>query len=542
MSNLEQGCVPSKELTAQLEHDAHRAVEAEHKMSLWQSLKTYPHAAGWSILLSTAIVMEGYDTTLISNLYAYESFQRTYGVKGADGKYQLTAAWQSGLSNGALVGEILGLMLNGIIAERFGYRKSLIGALMLCIAFTFIIFFSASLPVLLVGEIFIGIPWGVFQTITTTYAAEVCPVVLRPYLTTYVNLCWVFGQLIASGVLKAMQARTDEWGYKIPFALQWMWPVPLIIGIALAPESPWWLVRKGRHEDARKALQRLTVPERDPDFNADETIAMIRSTNEMEKQWSEGVSYWDCFKGVDLRRLEIVCVTWSIQTLCGSTFMGYSTYFYEQAGLATSNSFTMSIVMYVMGAIGTVTSWLLMGKLGRRTMYLSGQATMALLLFIIGLLGLVSPNNSGAQWAIGSMLLVYTFVYDATVGPVCYSLVSELPSTRLRQKTVVLARNTYNIVGIVTNILTPRMLNPTAWNWRAKTGFFWAGSCLLCLVWTYFRLPEPKGRTYAELDLLFEQKVPARKFKTTVVDPFAAQSQSEEKISKIEHVEVAEKI
>lgn len=339
-----------------------------------------------------------------------------------------------------------------------------------------------------------------------------------------------------------MESRTDQWGYKIPFALQWMWPVPLMIGIALAPESPWWLVRKGRYEDAKKALQRLTVAEHVPDFNADDTIAMMRKTNEMEQQWSEGVSYWDCFKGTDLRRLEIVCVTWSIQTLCGSTFMGYSTYFYEQAGLATSNAFTMSIVMYVMGAIGTVTSWLLMGKMGRRTMYLSGQASMALLLFVIGLLGLVSPNNSGAQWAIGSMLLLYTFVYDATVGPVCYSLVSELPSTRLRQKTVVLARNTYNIVGIVTNILTPRMLNPAAWNWRAKTGFFWAGSCLMCLVWTYFRLPEPKGRTYAELDLLFEQKVPARKFKTTVVDPFSAGPQSEEKTSEMEHVEVVKKI
>lgn len=142
--------------------------------------------------------MEGFDKTLISGLYAYEPFQRAYGDKGADGEYQLTAAWQSGLNNGALVGEILGLMLNGIIAEHFGYRKSLIGALILCIAFTFIIFFSTSLPVLLVGEILIGIPWGVFQTVTTTYAAEVCTVILRPYLTTYVNLCWVFGQLIAS--------------------------------------------------------------------------------------------------------------------------------------------------------------------------------------------------------------------------------------------------------------------------------------------------------------------------------------------------------
>lgn len=198
MSHADQEEVPSQELTAQLEHDAHRAVETEHRMSLWQGLKTYPHAAAWSILFSTAVVMEGYDTALLGSLFAYKPFQKQYGVKGSDGTYQLTASWQTGLSNGALVGEILGLMINGIMAERFGYRKTLIASLLLVIGFVFIIFFSTSLPVLLVGEILVGIPWGVFQTITTTYAAEVCPVVLRPYLTTYVNLCWVFGQLIAS--------------------------------------------------------------------------------------------------------------------------------------------------------------------------------------------------------------------------------------------------------------------------------------------------------------------------------------------------------
>jgi MFS transporter, SP family, general alpha glucoside:H+ symporter len=64
------------------------------------------------------------------------------------------------------------------------------------------------------------------------------------------------------------------------------------------------------------------------------------------------------------------------------------------------------------------------------------------------------------------------------------------------------------------------MLNPSAWGWGAKAGFFWAGSCFLCFVWTFFRLPEPKGRTYGELDVLFERGVPARKFKSTVVDPF----------------------
>jgi len=77
---------------------------------------------------------------------------------------------------------------------------------------------------------------GVFQTITTAYAAEVVPVPLRHVLTTYVNLCWVFGQFVGSGVLRGLVSRTDEWAYRIPFALQWMWPVPLFIGMLLAPE------------------------------------------------------------------------------------------------------------------------------------------------------------------------------------------------------------------------------------------------------------------------------------------------------------------
>ncbi|KND92516.1 General alpha-glucoside permease [Tolypocladium ophioglossoides CBS 100239] len=503
-------------------HEAAAATEAEHNMGLLKSLKLYKKACLWSIFLSTCIVMEGFDVVLLNNLFAYPPFQRKFGVEQPDGTYQLTAAWQSGLSNGTLCGQILGLFFNGIIADRVGYRKTLIGALIGCVAFIFIIFFSETLVQLLIGEIFIGIPWGVFQTLTTTYASEVCPTHLRAYLTTYVNLCWVMGQFIASGVLRGMITRDDEWGYKIPFALQWFWPIPLIIGIYLAPESPWWLVRRGRLDDAKKSLVRLTARNTGVHFQPDETVSMMVHTNEMEREVESGTSYLALFKGVNLRRTEIVCVTWMIQTLCGSTFMGYSTYFYQQAGMAVDNSFSMSLGQYALGAVGTVTSWFLMGWFGRRTLYLSGQLLMCGVLLIIGCAAFAGRENVAAQWAIGSMLLIYTFTYDATVGPVCYSLVAELTSTRLRTKSVVLARNMYNIVGIATNIITPRMLNPSAWNWGAKSGFFWAGTCFACALWTYFRLPEPKGRTYGELDVLFENGVSARKFKTTSVDQFDA--------------------
>jgi MFS transporter, SP family, general alpha glucoside:H+ symporter len=145
-------------------------------------------------------------------------------------------------------------------------------------------------------------------------------------------------------------------------AIQWIWPVPILIGVLFAPESPWyasspllpltssnhishrWLIRKGRTEDAKKALLSLTSTKMAHEsFNVDQTIAMMVTTNELEKAIESGTGYWDCFKGIDLRRTEIVCVTWSIQNLCGSAFMGYSTYFYEQAGLPTVDAFDMSM-------------------------------------------------------------------------------------------------------------------------------------------------------------------------------------------------------
>ncbi|GJC99096.1 Sugar porter family MFS transporter [Colletotrichum higginsianum IMI 349063] len=520
---------------AGLATEAANATEAELGMGLMQSIRLYPKAVFWSLFFSTAVIMEGFDKTLIGNLYAYDVFQRKFGERQPNGSYELTAAWQAGLSNGALVGEITGLFLNGIIAERFGYRKTMIGGLVAVTAFVFIIFFSESLVQLLIGEILIGIPWGIFQTLTVTYASEVCPTHLRAYLTTYVNLCWVMGQLIASGVLRAMIQRTDEWGYKIPFALQWMWPVPLIIGIFFAPESPWWLVRKERLEDAKASLLRLTSRnQQQQGFNPDETVSMMVHTNELEKAAQSGTTYADCFKGIDLRRTEIVCCVWAIQTLCGSTFMGYSTYFYQQAGMAKENSFSMSLGQYAIGAIGTVFSWFLMQHFGRRTLYLTGQAIMCAVLATIGFVSFAGRDNVAAQWAIGSLLLVYTFFYDCTVGPVCYSLVSELSSTRLRTKTVVLARNLYNITGIVTNILTPLMLNPSAWNWGAKSGLFWAVSCFICFVWTWFRLPEPRGRTYGELEVLFEQHLPARKFRKTEVAGLTRGAHHDDKLSEKE--------
>ena len=361
-----------------------------------------------------------------------------------------------------------------------------------------------------------------FQTLTITYASEVCPVALRGHLTTYVNFCWGLGQLIGIGVIKSMLDRHDEWSYRIPYALQWMWPLPLAIGIWMAPESPWWLVRKGRVEQAKKSLLRLTSLNRETHFDADETIAMMVHTAALEKKITSGANYWDCFKGVDLRRTEIVCMVWAIQNLSGNSFSNFSTYFLEQAGLDEDHAYSFAMGQYGINMIGVFGAWALMAfGIGRRTLYVYGLCGLCTMLMVMGFLGLIPEHNRDkGSLATGSMMLGWALFYQLSVGTVAYSLVSELSTRRLQIKTVVLGRILYNVVAIICNVLTPYMINPTAWGWSNFAGFFWGGMCFLCIIYTYFRVPEPRGRSFAELDMLFEKRVSARKFAKTHVDVF----------------------
>jgi SP family general alpha glucoside:H+ symporter-like MFS transporter len=131
-------------------------------------------------------------------------------------------------------------------------------------------------------------------------------------------------------------ASTTQWSYRIPFALQWVFPLPILLAVYFAPESPWWLVRQSRAEEAKANLRRLRnkpkdTNEEDHEKTLDRGLTEMYETNQREKEQESGISYLDCFKGTNRRRTEIACMSWVIQTLCGSTFMGFSTYFCKSA-------------------------------------------------------------------------------------------------------------------------------------------------------------------------------------------------------------------
>lgn len=75
--------------------------------------------------------------------------------------------------------------------------------------------------------------------------------------------------------------------------------------------------------------------------------------------------------------------------------------------------------MFVIGGVGTVSSWFLMKPFGRRDLYLYGQIMLFTLMILTGILGTI-PKSDGQGYATGAILIIFTFTYDITVGPVCY--------------------------------------------------------------------------------------------------------------------------
>ncbi|KAJ4330296.1 hypothetical protein N0V87_010122 [Didymella glomerata] len=494
---------------------SYEAETRENEMGVLEAVKDHPMACFWAFVFCFTIVMESFDMFLNGNFVALTAFKLRYGSVLADGTKAIPTKWQSSLFQAGQCGAFVGVFLAGPITNRIGYKSCTLLALVIMILTIFISFFANSLEVLVIGQAFEGIPWGMFIANSPAYASEVVPVALRGVCTATLQMSWSIGSIIVAAACLGFNGRMDEWAWRGPLALQWIFPLPLLVLIFFAPESPWWLVRKGKKEQALRSIKRLG-PRSGTQASADETLAMIERTVEIEAHLGGNPSLLDLVKGVDLRRTLITCLIYASQNFAGNLIANQATFFFEQAGMSTDFSFKLNLINSCLQLVANGLSWPLSAWFGRRAIFLGGAFVNMILLIILGICATITQSVS-TNYAQACLGVVISFVFAGSLGPISYSIIAETSSIRLRPLSTGVGRAAYYVAEIPMIYLASQMLNPTGWNMAGKCGYVWGGTAFVCLVSAYFGLPEMKGRSYRELDILFKRKVPARKFKSTVI-------------------------
>lgn len=489
------------------------AAQRERDLTIREALSKHRAGVFWAAFFCLPNIIIGYNPTIVGTLVGIPQFRKDFGYEypAGSGTYVLPASWISAFTYAPVIGYMLSALWGGWCVDRYGPRKTLLGATALILFTLLLQVLGQSAPVIFVGDLLTGLLTGSFPVLGPAYISEILPVCLRGIGLACNNLAQVFGSLIAIVILQGTHSRQDRWAYKVPFLTEYGLPLIFIVGGFFAPETPWFLMKKGRREAATKSLHRTGYGN-----DVEDTLALIEETLEFEARSSRNVTYLDCFGGTNLRRTVVCAVAYSGQFLCGINLAAsYCTYFFELAGLSTSRAFDMSIGLFALGVLGNLLSLPLMTRWGRRAAYIWTCCLTSALMYTLGFLGLASDSNQRAMYAKSVMLLLFNFIYNLGLGPVVYVLIAEIPNTQIRGKTLGVACFTPHIFSISITAGLPYAMSPTEGNWGAKTGFLFAGMGTIMALWAFFCLPETKGKTFEDLDILFANNVSARNFSKT---------------------------
>ncbi|KAL2105088.1 hypothetical protein VUR80DRAFT_9011 [Thermomyces stellatus] len=198
------------------------------------------------------------------------------------------------------------------------------------------------------------------------------------------------------------------------------------------------------------------------------------------------------------------------QTVGVNFVSGYLTYYFRLAGV--NDPLAIGQAAFAIQLVGNMASWPLVDRVGRRPIIVWGCIGMTAGLLLIGGIGTLSSQS--ALNAVVALMVIWGFTYQATLGAVAYAIGGETPSPALRQKTYAINIMSATAVSCLVLQVLPYLINTDELNLGAKVCFvFFAFSVPVC-VYLYFCLPEMKGRTYLELQEMFQNRVPARKFRT----------------------------
>ncbi|OJD19660.1 hypothetical protein AJ78_00392 [Emergomyces pasteurianus Ep9510] len=485
-------------------------------LSLLQSIKRFPRVVAYILAACPGILLYGFDMVIVSTLTAMPEFQHDFGEVHR-GKPIIPSGWLGIWTAAPSLGNIAGAAVAGWVCDRFGRRMSLmLGAVIsaVAIAVCFASAFSADIEVrrgiFLLGKLMEGFAAGQVVCTVQIYTSEIVTRALRGSSQALLPMMTMTGQLIGALVVFACLSIKGRRGYLIAVASQWAFSA-LLFGIAIfIPESPPHLIRVGQIDAARKAQRRLHRKEVDTDKMVDKISEILEQERETMKRLGSQVRFIDCFRGVDLRRTIIVLVCHMMPQNFGLGLLSNASYFAQTVGIKPYVSVLLLEVGIAVGLLANIISVWTLSVAKRRPLMLWTLSFTGVAWAAMGISGCF--DSPVTKWWTAASMIIIIFVCGNGVWPASVLATAETSSLRLRGRTQAVGWAVHGVYACIFAVVLPFIYNTDKGNLGAKTGFVFLALCIFSLGLIWWLVPEMGGRSAAELDLLFEHKVPTRDF------------------------------
>ena len=453
---------------------------------------------GYLVFLSVVAALGGflfgYDTAVISGTIAQVTEQ-----------FRLDALQQGWYVGCALVGSIIGVLFAGILSDKFGRKFTMILSAILFSTSAIGCAVSVDFNQLVVYRIIGGVGIGVVSIISPLYISELAVAQYRGRLVSLYQLAVTIGflgaYLVNYQLLGYSTSNPDivtGWWSLIFVTEVWrgmlgMEILPALlffIIIFFIPESPRWLILKGREEKATNILERIYTSSKDALFQLAETKSVLSS---------ESKSEWKLLLQPGIRKAVIigVCIAMLGQFMGVNAVLYYGPSIFENAGLSGGDSLFYQVLVGLVNTLTTVLALVIIDKVGRKKLVYYGVSGM-----VISLVLIATYFIYGESWGISSIFLLifflfYVFCCAVSICAVVFVLLSEMYPTRVRGLAMSIAGFALWIGTYLIGQLTPWMLQNLT---PAGTFILFAIMCVPYMLIVWKLVPETTGKSLEEIE------------------------------------------
>ena len=343
----------------------------------------------------------------------------------------LTSITEGVVTSSLLFGAALGAVTIGRLSDAWGRRRTILLLAVLFFVGTIICVSAPSFEVLVIGRVLLGLAVGGASAVVPVFRAELAPYEIRGSLSGRNEVMIVSGQLAAfvvNAIIGNVLGHVDG-VWRIMLAVAALPAIALFFGMLRMPESPRWLLSKGRNEDAVRVLSTIRSPER-----AEAEAQDIRATVALEERTTTA-GLGEVLRNKWLVRIVVIGIGVAIfQQLTGiNSILYYGQVVLAESGFGAQAALIANIAPGIIGVVGAFVALWMMERVNRRTTFLTGYALTAICHFLIGFASVSVPTDSAARPYILLILIVafvgsmQTFLNVAT-----WVLLSEIFPLRIR--------------------------------------------------------------------------------------------------------------